>query len=496
MSADLPVISDNTAMSKAASAPATSACAGCAGVDRRHFLASASWLSLGALAATACGDGVFSGPETLPVFPTENFTVDPRTITELSQVGGRTVLSFGEYAPIYLERIGNAQYRALSLACPHKGSIVSVGSAGFTCPNHGARFDGEGTWIGGQETASLAPLGVKVNVDGTLTIGGAPLPPALSLSTNAVSFTTALGGAQPAAQFLTVDNTGGGVLSGLQVSLAYAQNQRTGWLAVSLEQANTPARLTLTAQRGTLPAGSYNATVTVSAPGISNGAQTVAVTMVVQDPNAPAVLQLSATAISFASTLGITTPTQTVQCINGGGGTLSGLTASIAYAPGGFGWLTANLSATAAPAVLTLGVNPSQVGTGTFTATVTVNANGVASRTIDVSIVVVPQGLVVTIAAWPALANVGGVAGSVGNVAGTPVAVVRSGATSFAAFSMVCPHAGTTIGVVNGTSFRCPNHGALFDNQGILRPDSPQNTDNLTRRTVTYTPGAATLVVT
>jgi hypothetical protein len=50
-----------------------------------------------------------------------------------------------------------------------------------------------------------------------------------------------------------------------------------------------------------------------------------------------------------------------------------------------------------------------------------------------VSLTVTAAGLLVTIAAWPALANVGGVAGSVGNVNGGPVAISRLSATSFAA---------------------------------------------------------------
>ena len=111
------------------------------------------------------------------------------------------------------------------------------------------------------------------------------------------------------------------------------------------------------------------------------------------------------------------------------------------------------------------------------------------------TLTVTTTGLQVTISAWPALASVGGVAGSVGNVNGGPVAVVRLSATSFAAFSMRCPHAGTTINVVNGASFRCPNHGALFNGAGVWQT-SPQRAENLTSLTVIYTPGAATLTVT
>uniref|UniRef100_UPI003341FC2D Rieske (2Fe-2S) protein n=1 Tax=Gemmatimonas sp. TaxID=1962908 RepID=UPI003341FC2D len=159
-------------------------------------------------------------------------------------------------------------------------------------------------------------------------------------------------------------------------------------------------------------------------------------------------------------------------------------------------WLAATLLQTTAPATLTVRPTSTTLAPGTYTATISVSATGIPPRTITVTLTVTPGGLLVNIAAWPALANVGGISGSVGNVNGGPVAVVRTSDTSFSAFSMVCPHAGTTINVINGTSFRCPNHGALFNASGTLLPNSPQRTENLTRLTVIYTPGSSTLTVT
>lgn len=65
----------------------------------------------------------------------------------------------------------------------------------------------------------------------------------------------------------------------------------------------------------------------------------------------------------------------------------------------------------------------------------------------------------VTLADYPELAAVGGVA-RVREVA-APVALVRLGAQEWAALSLVCPHAGTTVRVT-GAAFTCPNHGARF----------------------------------
>jgi Rieske Fe-S protein len=46
-------------------------------------------------------------------------------------------------------------------------------------------------------------------------------------------------------------------------------------------------------------------------------------------------------------------------------------------------------------------------------------------------------------------------------------AVKRTGASSFAAFSLSCTHEGTEVNLVNNaTTFFCPNHSSQFDNDG------------------------------
>lgn len=71
--------------------------------------------------------------------------------------------------------------------------------------------------------------------------------------------------------------------------------------------------------------------------------------------------------------------------------------------------------------------------------------------------------LTIKVSDQPALANVGGVA--LVTLAGSPFAIVRTGATTFLALSRVCPHQGS---IVNRTSngFLCPNHGAQFSSTG------------------------------
>src|SRR3954466_8457642 len=54
----------------------------------------------------------------------------------------------------------------------------------------------------------------------------------------------------------------------------------------------------------------------------------------------------------------------------------------------------------------------------------------------------------------PELANVGSVAQFTAN--GTPIAVVRTDATTFVALSRICTHQGSTV-ASNGNGFTCPN---------------------------------------
>ncbi len=90
--------------------------------------------------------------------------------------------------------------------------------------------------------------------------------------------------------------------------------------------------------------------------------------------------------------------------------------------------------------------------------------------------------LTIDVNSFSALTPVGGVARVDGN-SGTPVAVYHSAADTYLAYSMVCPHAGTTINI-QGSGFRCPNHGATFSKTGVWT--GGQKTSNLYALNTTY----------
>ncbi len=97
----------------------------------------------------------------------------------------------------------------------------------------------------------------------------------------------------------------------------------------------------------------------------------------------------------------------------------------------------------------------------------------------------------VTLASYSALGTVGGIVRLSGT--STPIAVVRSGDSSYRAFSMICPHEGSIIGV-SGSGFLCPNHKAQFSSSGANV--GGQRTSSLFEFTVALNATAGTLTIT
>ena len=88
------------------------------------------------------------------------------------------------------------------------------------------------------------------------------------------------------------------------------------------------------------------------------------------------------------------------------------------------------------------------------------------------------------VADFPTLASTGGIAVvDNGTRSGEPVAVARTGTSTFVALSLVCPHRGATVEIV-GNAFYCPGHGATFAADGSWTGGQP--TSNLGSYRTTY----------
>ena len=137
----------------------------CSSCSRREFVATGALATVGALLA-ACGGGD-SGP-TSP--GTVNLTITPANFPALAAVGGIAQVSTSG-SPVAVVRTGATTYRAFSMVCTHQGTTINITSTGFRCPNHGATFNANGAWTGGQQTSGLFELTVTSNTSaGTITI--------------------------------------------------------------------------------------------------------------------------------------------------------------------------------------------------------------------------------------------------------------------------------------------------------------------------------------
>jgi hypothetical protein len=179
---------------------------------------------------------------------------------------------------------------------------------------------------------------------------------------------------------VSVTNAGGGTLSGLGVSVTYAAGQPTGWLAATLGASNAPTNITLTAATGSLTAGSYSATVSVSSGVASNSPQDITVTFTVSPP--PPAISVNPTLLTFSAA----GPAQ-VQITNSGGGTLSGLSVTVIYPAGQpTGWLTAAFTGTTAPATLNVTASSLGLSPGAYSATLRITAAGAVNSPLDVPV--------------------------------------------------------------------------------------------------------------
>ncbi len=205
------------------------------------------------------------------------------------------------------------------------------------------------------------------------------------------------GGGEPPATALTVISTSPtngatGVAVASTVSASFSENLAAnptltvtgGGGAVAGVVSRAGATATFTPAAPLAFSTTYTASVS-GGSGASGGTQSGATTWTfatVANPNSPPALTLGATALTFNATPGGANPTaQTVSISNGGGGTLSGLAASVvSYGGGPTGWLqTPTLNGTTAPATLTLQPVTGSLAAGTYTAIVQVTAGGTAT---------------------------------------------------------------------------------------------------------------------
>jgi uncharacterized protein (TIGR03437 family) len=210
--------------------------------------------------------------------------------------------------------------------------------------------------------ASNSPLTVSVQ----LTVNDASK---ITVSPSQLSFSYLLGGAAPASQTISV--TSGQALS-ISVSVTGG-----AWLTVTPPSGTTPATLTAAVNPINLAANTYNATVTISAPGASNTPQVVNVTLTV---SSTPTMSASPSSLSFMARTGGGAPA--AQTINLTGTSAFSFTAS---ATGGT-WLSVTPASGTTPASLSVAVNPAGLGAGSYSASITVTAASASNSPLNIGV--------------------------------------------------------------------------------------------------------------
>ena len=223
-------------------------------------------------------------------------------------------------------------------------------------------------------TITLSATGTaSVTVPVAFTITAAPVPPAIGLSPTSLSF-TAQAGINPAAQTLTISNTGGGTLS-------WSASDSATWLSLSPASGTGNGVVTASVASGTLTAGSYSGTITLSATGTAS--VTVPVAFTITAAPVPPAIGLSPTSLSFTAQQGGGNPAaQTLNISNTGGGTLSWSVSNNAM------WVSHSPTSGTGNGVVTISVTTGSLTAGTYNGVVTLSAPGATSVTVPVTFTV------------------------------------------------------------------------------------------------------------
>jgi Viral BACON domain len=180
----------------------------------------------------------------------------------------------------------------------------------------------------------------------------------------------ALPGATPPPQTVNVSAGGAATTWGISTSAG------APWLATSVSTTLTPGVITVSANPAGLAEGTYNATITLSAPGATNSPITIPVTLAVKT----AVMSVSPTTLNFFGAPNFNPVSETFQVLNLGTGTLN-WTATVTSS-----WLGVSALSGAAPSTVTVAPNTSTITTGNYSDTITVSSRDVTNSPATISI--------------------------------------------------------------------------------------------------------------
>lgn len=226
-------------------------------------------------------------------------------------------------------------------------------------------------------TTKTVPITVTITSSSSTT----STTPVIGVSPTSLSFTAVAGGANPATQYISVSNSGGGTLS-------WSSTDNAGWMNAIASGTNTGTIPVAVFSSG-YPAGTiYSGTVTITAAGYPSQTKTIPITFTVTSATSTSTsptIGYSPTSLSFAGTVGGTNPAgKAISISNAGGGTLSWTVSDNS------GWLSVSPASGTNTGTVTASANLSGLAAGTYNGTITISATGATNspKTIPVSLTV------------------------------------------------------------------------------------------------------------
>jgi uncharacterized protein (TIGR03437 family) len=215
-------------------------------------------------------------------------------------------------------------------------------------------------------TAGTTPISVPVSL--TVTSTGSS---GITLTPSSATFSQSLGGTAPNPQTIQLSSA---------TAASFTAASTATWLAVSPTSGTTPANLVLTVNASGLSAGTYQASITVTA-----GSTVAAVPVTLTVSNAgPVTITAAPSALSFSQALGGAAPSpQTIQ--------LSSTTPTSFTAGTTTSWLSATPPSGTTPANITLTIRSSRLPAGIYQDSVTITG-GVAAVTVPVTLTITSGG--------------------------------------------------------------------------------------------------------
>jgi uncharacterized protein (TIGR03437 family) len=221
-------------------------------------------------------------------------------------------------------------------------------------------------------------LTIQVNATtGTdaITIMAAAPGPALAATPSSLQFAYTAGGAVPAAQTVSIADSGSG-------TLAWTATSSQSWLSVSPASGTAPSSVAVSVSPAALSAGTYNGTIQITAPGASGSPPSVVVALTVAASTAT--LAVTPQALSFTYTVNGTAPaSQNVSIAIGGSVALPWSAVSSVF------WASVSPASGSASATLSVSVNAANLAAGSYTGTLQIVTAGSPA---SVSMTLVVQG--------------------------------------------------------------------------------------------------------